>query len=64
MRKSKIPSSEFCPISGDWSKLGIPTVAWMFPIKSDLILQNDRFTAFPVSELSRESQQEGQKFFP
>ena len=24
IRKSEIPPSEFCPISGDWSKLGIP----------------------------------------
>ena len=29
IRKSEIPLSEFCPISGDWVKLWIPNVAQM-----------------------------------
>ena len=29
IRKSEIPPSEFCPISGDWGKLGIPNLARM-----------------------------------
>ena len=28
--KMEIPPSEFCPISEDWGKLGIPNLAWMF----------------------------------
>ena len=30
--KSDITPSEFCPISGDWGKLGIPNLTRMFPI--------------------------------
>ena len=51
-RKLEIPPSEFCPIYGDWSKLGIPNLARM--------LQNARVTAFIVSELLRENQQGGE----
>ena len=29
IRKSKIPTSDFCPISGDWDKLEIPNFARM-----------------------------------
>ena len=29
IRKSEIPPSEFCPISGDWGKLWIPNLARM-----------------------------------
>ena len=31
--KLEIPSPEFCPLSGDWSKLGIPHLAWRSLIK-------------------------------
>ena len=58
-RKSKIPPSEFCPISGDWSKLGIPNLARMALRKCYWILQNTRVTAFTVSKLLRENQQWG-----
>ena len=33
IRKSEIPSSEFCSIPGDWSELGIPNVARMSLIR-------------------------------
>ena len=33
MRKSEIPSSEFFPISGDWSELGISNLVRMSLIK-------------------------------
>ena len=33
IRKSEIPPSEFCPISGDWGELGIPNLARMSLIK-------------------------------
>ena len=56
MRKSKIPPSEFCPISGDWGNLAIPNLARMSLIKYR-ILQNARVTAFTVSELLRKNQQ-------
>ena len=59
IRKSKIPPSEFCPISGDWSKLGIPNLARMALRKCYWILQNTRVTAFTVSKLLRENQQWG-----
>ena len=56
IRKSEIPPSEFCPISGDWSKLWIPDLAWMSLIKCYWMLQNSRVTAFTVFELLRENQ--------
>ena len=55
IRKLEIPSSEFCPISGDW----IPNLAWAFLIKFYWMLQNARVTAFTVSELLKENQQGG-----
>ena len=55
--KSEIQQSEFCPISGDWSKLGIPNLAQIFLIKYYWILQNASVTAFNISELLRENQQ-------
>ena len=33
-RNPEIPPSEFCPISGDWNKLGITNLAWMSLVKS------------------------------
>ena len=59
IRKSEIPPSEFCPISGDWSELWIPHLAWMSLIECYWILQNSRVTAFTVFELLREIQQGG-----
>ena len=59
IRKSEIPPSEFCPISGDWGELWIPNLAQMSLIKCYWMLQNARVTAFTVSELLRENQQDG-----
>ena len=55
--KSEIPPSEFHPISGDWSKLAIPKLAWVSLIKCYWMLQNTTVIAFTVSELLRENQQ-------
>ena len=57
IRKSEIPPSEFCPISGDWGKLGIPNLAGMSLIKCYWMLENTKFTIFTVSKLLRENQQ-------
>ena len=51
IQKSEIPQSEFCPISGDWSELGLPNLAGMSPMKCYWKLQNARVTACTVSEL-------------
>ena len=59
IRKSEIPPSEFCPISGDWGELGIPNLARMSLIKCYWMLQNARVTAFTVSELLWENQHGG-----
>ena len=56
IRKSEIPPSEFCPISGDWGELWIPNLARMSLIECYWMLQNSRVTAFTVSELLRENQ--------
>ena len=56
IRKLEIPSSESCPISGDWDELGIPNVARMSLMKCYWMLQNARVTAVTVSELLRENQ--------
>ena len=58
MQKSEIPPSDFCPMSGDWDKLGIPNLAQMFLIKLYEMLQNARVTTFTFFELLRENQQE------
>ena len=57
IRKSEIPPSVFCPVSGDWSKLGIPNLAWMSLMKCYWIIQKARVTAYTVSELLGENQQ-------
>ena len=49
--------SEFCPISGDWDKSGIPNFAQMYLMKSYWMLQNARVTAITVSELLRRNKQ-------
>ena len=61
IRKSEIPPSEFCPISGDWGELGIPNLARMSLIKCYWMLQNSSVTAFTVFELLRENQLGGVK---
>ena len=63
IRKSEIPLPEFCPISGDWRKLGIPHLARISLINCYCTLQSTRVTAFIVPDLSRENQQ-GVKFSP
>ena len=50
IRKSEIPPSEFCSISGDWGKLGIPNLARMSLMKCYWSMQNAKFAAFTVSE--------------
>ena len=59
IQKSEIPPSEFCPISGDWGKLGKPNLARISLTKFYWMLQNARITAFTVSELLKENQQGG-----
>ena len=59
IRKSKIPPSKFCLISGDWDELGIANLARISLMKCYWMLQNTRGTAFTVSELLRENQQGG-----
>ena len=61
IRKSEIPPSEFCPISGDWGKLWIPNLARMSLIECYWMLQNSRVTAFTVFELLGENQLRGVK---
>ena len=57
--KSEIVQPEFCPKSGEWSKLEIPNLAWMSLMKRYRMLQNTKVTAFTVSELLRENQKGG-----
>ena len=57
-RNPEIPPSGFCPISGDWDKLEIPSLARSSPIKC-WMLQSSRVTASIVSELLRSNQQGG-----
>ena len=48
--------SEFCPISGDWGKLGMPNLVWM--LQGWYWMLHSRVTAFTISELSKANQQE------
>ena len=58
-RNSEIGDTpEINPISGDWEKVGIPNMVPMSVIKCYWMLQNARITAFTVSELLGENQQE------
>ena len=59
IRKPEIFPPKFCPISRDWEELGNPNLPRMFAITCYWMLQNARLTAFTVSELLRENQQEG-----
>ena len=47
----EIPSSEFCPISGDLGNLRIPNLAQISLIECYWMLQHARVLAFTVSEL-------------
>ena len=46
IRKSEIPSSEFCPMSGDGGELWIPKLAWMFLIEYYWMLQHAKGYSF------------------
>ena len=56
IKKSEIPPSEFCPISGDWDELWIPNLVRMSLIECYWTLQNSRVITFTVFELLRENQ--------
>ena len=56
IRKSEIPPSEFSPISVDWSKLWIQSLANMSLIECYWVLQNSTVTASTVFKLLRENQ--------
>ena len=47
IRKSEIPLSEICTISGDWDKLGIPNLTQMFLIKSYWMFKMPRLQLLP-----------------
>ena len=64
IRKSEIPSSEFCSICGDWGKLWIPQLAQVSLIECYWMLQKARVTAFTIFELLRENQLGGGKITP
>ena len=51
IRKSEIPLSGFCSVSGNWSEQGQPNLARTSLIKYYWMLQNARVTAYTVSEL-------------
>ena len=51
----EIRKSEICPISRDWSKLGILNSARMSLMKFYWMQQNVRVTAFTVFELLKET---------
>ena len=57
IRISEIPSFDFCSISGDWSRLGIPNLAQMSLLKYYWMLRKIRVKAVTGSELLRESEQ-------
>ena len=57
-KKSKIPPSEFSPISRDCGKLRIPNLTQMSLMKCSWILQNVRVAAFTLSGLLRDNQLE------
>ena len=46
IRKSEIPRSDFCPISGDCGKLRTSNLAWMSLMKCYWMLQNARVRYF------------------
>ena len=64
IRKSEIPPSEFCPISGDWGELWIPNLARMSLIECYWMLQISRVTAFTVFELLRKKPTGGGVNYP
>ena len=56
IRKSEIPLSEFCLISGYWDDIWILNFARMSLIESYSMLRNSRVVAFTVFELLRENE--------
>ena len=56
IRKSEIPLSEFCLISGYWDEIWILNFARMSLIESYWMLRNSRVVAFTVFELLRENE--------
>ena len=58
IRKSEIPPSEFCPISGSWDELWIPNLTRVSLIEYYWLLQNSWVTAFSVFVLLKENQLE------
>ena len=59
IRKLEIPSSELCPISGDWGDSEIKNLAWMSLMKCYWMQQNPKVRTFTVSALLRENQPGG-----
>ena len=62
IRKSELPLSEFCPISGDWGELWIQNLTRMSLIECYSILQISRVTVFAIFEFLRESQLGGGEY--
>ena len=56
IRKSEIPLSEFCLISGYWDEIWILNFARMSLIESYWMLRSSRVVAFTVFELLRENE--------
>ena len=59
IRKSEIPPSEFCPISGDWGELRIPLFARMSLIECYWMLQNSRVKGLTWRDLHKSLQCNG-----
>ena len=55
IRKSEIPPSEFCPMSGDWGEFWVPNLVRMSLIEYYWMLQNSRVTSFTVLELLKDT---------
>ena len=64
IQKSEIPPSEFCPISGDWGKLGKPNLAKIPQMNFTECCKMPRLQLLPVSELLSENQKGGIKLPP
>ena len=59
IRKWEILLPEFCPLSRDWGRLGIPNLAQLSLIKNYCMLQKFQASTFTISELIWENQQGG-----
>ena len=64
IRKSEKHSSEFCPISGLWSQLGILNLARKSLMKCYWMLPNTRAIVFTLSELLRGKPTGRSKIYP